>query len=729
MTVEGGFLTIEALGALRVESLEGAEGMNMLPAWTVTVLSEDGNVDLDKLLAADALLELGDEQGTTRQIALMVGDAAYAGETPTGHRYELRLTAPPALLRERSGFRVFLDKSARQIVNEVLTDAGVSADGVEWRLTEQLAPRAQCVQYGETDWDFVERLFADEGVSYWLDTDEGGKARLVLGDSSESHDRADGEAFQLDDGSGLRATAPCVFRFERTSQLTEESVHVRDYDIDHPDVLVEGTSGDGALEHYEYPAWVADTKHAERRAKVRLDALQRFAEVATAESHSVRFVPGRVVKVSGIDDAFDGDYLVVRVEHELAQATRHAKGAKPYRARALLTPHDGKRVHRPALPARVPRVDGLETAVVTGPPGEEIHVDPLGRTKVALPWDPSGKKDDTTSAWVRTIQMNMDGSMILPRMGMEMALAYRDGRPDMPMVLGRTYNGASKPPYGLPGKKATMSFMSGTSPGGDSVNEICMSDDAGSQQFAVQASGDQGVAVGGNLTTTVGANEKHSVKANLTEHVKGAQTVSVGANQTITVGSGSETKVDGARTVIVGGSESIGVDGNRVLDCASATEIVGGLYFLRCNLAADTHKASFLGLVGGALGVAAGCGTTESVLGARSEVCGGPRLVTSAMFEDKTYGAKVVDCGAHVLKASGPLVTKVTGAAAIQGGAAKIKGGSGLVIEAAKVTVNAASLSVSGGTSYKLAGTHSASANVNLDNSTATYKAATKAKG
>ena len=730
MTIEQALLSTEALGTLRVESLRGLEAMNDLPSWQVTVLAETGDVALADLVGQDALLELGDEEGSTRQVPLMVREVAYAGATRTGYRYEFTLGASVSMLTERSGYRVLLGESARSIVARVLGEAGVKDESVLWRLDEPLVERHECVQYGETEWGFVERLLADEGVSYWFDADADGHALLVLGDSGESHDPIDGEtAFGFSDAGGARGSISTFHVFERTARLVHDSVHVRDYDVRQPDVLIEAETGDGGLQHYEYPACVLTEKAAKRRAEVRLQQLQRASETAAGETHSVRLAPGRVVTLAGVEDeGFDGAYLVVAAEHELQQAGRHAEG-RSYRCRVKLVPHAPDRAHRPALPRDVPRVDGLETALVVGPSGEEIHVDDLGRIKLALPWDPSGRTDDTASTWVRSMQLHMDGSMILPRMGMEMAVGYRDGRPDVPLALGRVYNGTSRPPYGLPGKKATASLMSGTTPGGGSVNEIRMSDDAGSQQFGVQASGDMGVSVGGNCTTTIGANETHSVKANLTEHIKGSQNLSVGANQTLTAGAAAETKVKGARVVAVGGNETIGVTKNRVLQCASYSESVAGLYSLRCNIAAETCHATYTGVVGGAMTVAAGCGLNETVLGARTEVVGGPRVVAATSMTDRTIGAKIISCGAHALSAKAVLATAVKGAATIQAASAKISGGGGVRIEAASVTIAAASLSVSGGTTYKIAGSHSASADVNLDNSKATYSAGTKAKG
>ena len=172
--------------------------------------------------------------------------------------------------------------------------------------------------------------------------------------------------------------------------------------------------------------------------------------------------PGRVATLAGMPEPYlDGDYLVTEVRHRLDQ--RQGAGHRPYVADCRLVPH-GERSYRPPAPNEPPRIDGLESATVTGPQGEEIHVDDLGRIKLLTRWDTSGRSDDTSSCWARTTQLNMDGSMLLPRVGFPMAIAYRDGRPDMPVALGKLYNGTHRPPYALPEQQVSVPSPGGAAP-------------------------------------------------------------------------------------------------------------------------------------------------------------------------------------------------------------------------------------------------------------------------
>jgi type VI secretion system secreted protein VgrG len=193
---------------------------------------------------------------------------------------------------------------------------------------------------------------------------------------------------------------------------------------------------------------------------------------------------------------------------------------------------------------------GVHSAIVTGPPGAEIHTDDQGRVSVRFPWDREGPKDDKSSLAVRAMQPNMPGSMVLPRVGWEVWVMFEDGDPDRPYVLGRTYNGKQPPPVSLPGNKTMTSLETLSSPGAKVKNAITFDDAAGRQHMVVHAgahkstriAGDavvqtarvETVAIGGNLSRTVGADEKVSVKEALLTEVA-SQTASVGTAQTIFV--------------------------------------------------------------------------------------------------------------------------------------------------------------------------------------------------
>ncbi len=704
-------LSCDALGSVVVVQAHGREGMNTLPAWTVDVLSDDDAVDLGKLVGGSATLAFGDDGGGARVVPLLVTEASYAGMHRDGHRYRVALSTPMAKLVLRSGYRIFQHLTTQGIVAEVLEDAGVSSSSITWRLAERYQQRTYTVQHGETEWAFIERVLADDGINVWFEQSENGEPRVIFGDRPEAHDSIEGNAtVPYQDASGMAGGAASFFHLERTCELTHDRVALRDYDVRHPEVPIDGAAGEGVLEWYEYPALVMHEEAAQARARTRLEQLQRLGVRIEGRSACARLHPGRIVRIDGAaDEVFSGEFLIVEAEHTVVAPSRSdTSTARPYANRVLLVPVDARRPFRPAPPRAAPRVDTLETAVVTGPVGEEIHVNDLGDIKVRFHWDRSGIGDDTSSRWVRTLQMNMHGSMLLPRVGFEVPVAYLDGNPDRPLVLGRVYNGGAPPPYELPARKATATLQSATSPSNGTTQEIRLDDDAGSQQAFIHATKDQSVSVGGTHTVKVGANETHDVKKSSQVSITAAQTVSVGGNQSASVGADLGIAVKGARSESIGGMETIGVTGGYSVACSGAyAEVVGGLYGLECNQSNTVVQGAFTQTVGGPMVLAAGLGTHNSVAAARAEEVGGAASFTVATaFADSVKGAKKVTAGASKDSAGTDVVTNVAGIGSVKvGGAAKIEAGGPLAVQAPKITVNVGgSLTAKGGATLKLAG-------------------------
>lgn len=704
----------------RLIALAGREGMSTLSRWQARVLSPDVDIDLERAVGEAVSLVLGDADGSTRTLELLVAEAWYEGPARDGlHLYELTLVDFVWPLGLRSGYRNFVAQTPQQVVDLVLRDAGLAASRVEWRLRGRYVQRPQCVQYGESDWGFVERLLAEEGISYWFEHGDPG-VRLVLGDDTSAHSDIQGVRVPFDEGDGMRGVQAAVHGVVRVERMAPEAVAVRDFDLRQPEVPVDGGAGSGSLEHFHFPAGVLVAEAAAARAAVRLDQLRRDACALEAESSCVRFEPGRWAQIDGVhDDLAEGRWLVTDVEHELRLADRSGGDAVAYRARVTLVPREiggQPHVHRPPMAVAPPRICGVETAVVTGPPGEEIHVDDMGRVKLAFRWDPSGIGDDRSSCWARTVQPQMGGSMLLPRVGWEVSVAYLDGNPEEPIVLGHLYNGDNAAPYGLPLASAVSAFRSDTSPHDGTSNEIRMADDAGKQEMKIHASGTQAVSVGGSAVTTVAVNEAHDVLGGLARSIGGAQTIGVGATQEIIVGSAHPTKVGGARAESIGGSETIGVAKNRRMAVGSYSEIIGAIYGLQCNTASTTVSGAYTELVGGNRVAMAGMGVNESVAGARLEAVGGSLNVTAgSAYADDTKGTKTINAGSCKIASGAKLVVVGGSVRLMVGGSARFAAGEPLALEGDSVTLRAASIGVDGGSSLTVAGSAKIAGKSKLD--------------
>jgi type VI secretion system secreted protein VgrG len=708
-------LHCDAIGPCRVVRGTGTEAMNALSAWTIEVIVPTATLDVRAALSAPATLALGDESGAVRAIGLIVTSIAYESGERDGHRFSIDLAPRESLLTRRTGYRVSLDETTQEVVAHVLEDAGLPRQGVLWRLAGTYMQRPQCTQYAEAEWAFVERLLAEEGISYWFDWADDLGPVVIFADSPKAHDGVAGRTrITYEEGSGLAGPSDALFDVALVHEVCPDAVHLRDYDIRQPDVLIEGHAGAGILEVFEFPSCTLTETAAERRAQARLEQLQRLAVHATATSGIVRLQPGRLFYLDGCaDEEMNGEYLIVAVEHELTAGTRSDANGLSYRNRVTLVPGAAK-AFRPAVPEGRHRYDGIETAVTTGPPGEEIHVDDLGCVKLRFPWDRSGIADDRSSAWARCVQMNLGGAMLLPRVGWEVPVAYVDGNPDRPFVLGRVYNATAVSPYALPAAAATTSLQSATSPGGGSTNEIRMGDTAGGQEMFVHASKDQTVSVGGSSHTTVGGDEAHDVGLAYELTVLGAQSTSIGGSQSVDVGTSYQVGIQGARAESVGGTESVRVTANRTVMASGAyVELVGGFYGLQCNQSNTSVQGAFVQGVGGAMALAAGLGTSESVAALRTELVGGTRnIVAAGEFAESVRGPKSVVAGAMREVASGAITTKVLASGNIKvGGSAKLSASGDFVVEAPTITLQVAgsltagALKLSGGALKATSGT------------------------
>lgn len=686
-------LSCEAIGACEVLRLRGSEAMNARSRWEVEILVAGGAPDLEGALFAPAVLRLFDPlEGSERLAELIVAEAQLDGIERLGARCTLVLQPVVCLAAERSGYRVFVDKASPEIVQAVLRDAGVPADRIELRLSGQYFQRPQCTQYDERDLDFVERLLAEDGIAWWLEDGDGG-TRLVLGDGMGSHDGIPSPVTVLfDDGGGL-VRGRSFSALERTEEVVPDAVFGRDFDVRNPDVLLDGEAGDGSLSVFEFPAFTFVPEAAKERARVRLEQAQRLAVHVRAEGDNMRVRPGRLLRIEGAaDDAMNGEHLVVAVEHTYERPAPHDTAARPYHQIATLVPR-GEAAFRPAAPARRPRIDGVDSAIVTGPSGEEIHVDDLGRLKLRFFWDPSGITDDRSSAWARTVQWSQSGSMALARVGWEVPVMYLDGCPDRPLVIGRAHNAERPVPYPLPASSAVSTLQSATTPFDGTVNEIRMTDTAGSQEMRVQASRDQSVLVGGSAQTEVGSTETHDVGLMLAQVVQGSQATTIGGSRLISIGTDWLSNITGGLSLAVGGMQHIEVGGNRaVVSTGSYAELIGAAYLVQCNQSNTRVTGGFVQVNAAGMGLAAGLGVSESVAGARVEAVGGAYSITAGgTYKDIVTGPKIVQAGAAGENAAGNILHNAT-TAEVKAGVHAVTAGSAITIKASQITIRANSV-------------------------------------
>jgi type VI secretion system secreted protein VgrG len=668
------------------------------------------------VIGKSAKIKLARADGTqSREIAGLVIEASRFADAE-GRPFARLLIAPRLWkLGKRADSRTFQSKSTPEILKEVLKGGG--ATDIEDKLTGSYPKRVYCVQYRETDLDFVLRLASEEGI-YLAVKFADGKDTVVLGDDPHGLGDIEGATTLpfLNTFGFTGSSSDHVMWVRHAHAVKSDKVMLRDYDFERPKLKLDSTAeskddGPHAAEVYVFPGRYTDPGVGKRYAQVLLDSMQAERDVVSGETTVLTLAPGFRFSIADHPyDPINQEYLVTSVETDMHEERAEAHGQRGtgsnYRCRFTAVP-TARTNYRPPRRERARAIPGAQTAVTTGPAGQEVHTDKHGRVKAKYMWDRLGKDDDTSSLWMRTSQVALGGSMLLPRVGWEVSVRHVEGDPDTPVVFTRLYNAVKPPPYALPAGKARGAVQTATTPGGGSSNEFRMDDSKGKEEMMFNASKDMTVDVVNNTTEDIGNNESRQIGANqkvnitnsYSETVGSNQTWSVGGNQTVHVetfmvgqtgadhtlkiGGNRDMKIGGDHKREVGGSSTVKVGSNQIdlvvgsvtdttssnmshevgtamveLTTSNKSAIVGG------NRTETTGLAKAVISIGGR-GVEVGGSMTEKVAGAILDKIGGDRADNAgATFTEIAAGARIIKADSVVLEGDA-LVSLVMGASTI----------------------------------------------------------------
>lgn len=670
----------------------------------VEFYTRDPGFDVESCVKTPMLLKVVDEKGGTRFFHGVVDRAAFARFAQDRFYFQVHLVPALAALAHREDCRIFQDKSIVEVVTTIFTEAGFAAD-VQWQLKGTYGKREFIVQYRESTLNFVARLLEDEGIFYFFDHAASGHTMIVADTEDAFVLTAGAPAVEFALGQGLVDSAETLPRFTRTRTLRTTNVQMRDYDFEKPQLKPESTQAkkDGFPSlWYEYPGGFTKSADGNRRATARMRELRRDTDVCRGQSHAIGLRVGVPFMVSSAaEGCLNGEFVVTSLTTRGVQAAEaNAERDEAHRSctNEFAAIPKGSPFAPPRL-ARKPRIRGIQTAVVTGEStssSESIHTEKYGRIKVHFFWDRVGQQDENSSCWMRTVQAMMGGTMILPRVGWEVSVAFLDGDPDRPFVLGRLYNGANTPPYGLPGAKASGSLKSMSSPGGAGHNEIKMGDSGGSQGHGMSAQKDLNVTIGNNKSETIAVNEDHSVKVNMSSSIGGSESLTVGAKQEVTVGAVQSFHVGGNQSITVGGADTTNADSNLVEKVGgNRSYTIGGMSFtmqngiehtVTANLARDVGAVQLTASVGsisdnvlGNLSQTAAAAKVQLAKGSVAEnVTGNKSQIAAAAEIHLIKGGYEASCDADVTRIVGGLHQwKVAGDVTIKGNSVMIVGATG----------------------------------------------------
>ncbi len=501
----------------KVLEFQGREAVSQPYRFDLELVSERPDLDLESLLHRPAFLALAPDGSG---IHGLVHQAAQGESGQRLTRYRLTLVPQLAYLAHRTNQRIFQHLSVPQIVAQVLEEHGVQADAYRFQLGPVIYPaREYCVQYDETDLHFIQRLCEEEGIHYHFQHSAAGHA-LVFGDDQTVFPRLAATAYQQD--SGLVADQPVIKRFGLRLETRTSRVTRRDYDFEKPRLTMETafySDFQPDLEDYDYPGRFTERTRGKHLSQRALERHRHDYELAEGESDQPRLASGHFLPL-GEHPRSDWNqlWLLTEVLHEGKQPqvleesitnvpAHHGLAPSPlwgegwgegalassdfqqgYRNHFTATPWDIP--FRPALVHMKPKVLGSQTAVVTGPAGEEIHCDEYGRIKVQFHWDREGQADDKTSCWLRVSSSwagDRYGGIAIPRVGMEVLVTFLEGDPDQPLVTGCLYHKEHQVPYDLPANKTRTVFKTLSSPGGGGYNELRIEDRKGAEHIYIHA--------------------------------------------------------------------------------------------------------------------------------------------------------------------------------------------------------------------------------------------------
>lgn len=571
-------------------SLKGREGLSKLFEFEVELVSGTYLLDVRSMLSTDLTIEIETSTGAPRYLSGKVTEFALLGRELANSPYYLyKATVRPALwyLTQGQDSRIFQNQNIESILKDVLGRYGFP---VEYQLNESYRDWEYCVQYQESDFNFVSRLMEHEGMYYYFKHDDG-QHTLVITDDAASHEAFPGYGSftYFDSQSNVASDNESVDVWHRRAGMTPAKYAVVDYDFRKPQVKLDALTSeslagdDPSLEMYEWQGGYQEIDHGDQYARIRMQELKVNQEIINGQTTVRGAAPGYVFTLRNHPrSAENKEYLIVDAVYQMGVAG-YATGTER---------QDHFEIFFDAIPSEVqfrapritrqPKTSGPQTARVVGPAGQELYTDKYGRIKAQFHWDREGKYDENSSCWIRVSSPWAGGGfggLQLPRIGDEVVVDFIGGNPDRPIILGRVYNEMNMPPVNLPAEANVSGFRTQSEFGDASTeNFLLFTDKLGQELIDLRAQYNMIVnvlndlditvgnnrteAIGSNLVTTVGATEERTVQSTRTTTINGLETGDYTASRVQTITGTQDTEVTSDDKFIVGGNQTTEITGD-----------------------------------------------------------------------------------------------------------------------------------------------------------------------
>ncbi|EJB4141308.1 type VI secretion system tip protein VgrG, partial [Escherichia coli] len=497
-------------------------------------VSPAANLQLKPMVGKDLCVNIELDGGGKRYISGLVTAARVAGHQGRSVVYELRLEPWLKILTHTSDYKAFQNKNVVEILDEVLDEYPWP---VEKRLVENYPTRAWQVQYGETDFDFVQRLMQEWGIYWWFEHSENSHT-LVLADAINVHKACADSPLVCYYQKGLKLDKEFIHTITANESLRSGQWVLNDFDFMKPRSLLKSTvanpreTGLAEYEHYEWPGDYFTKSEGEMLTRIRMEE-QRSPGSRVQGSGNIRtLMTGFTFTLENYPTAeVNREYLLVQTTLFIQDNAQHSGQEQHFSYSTSFELHPTSEVYRPQRTLSKPHTKGPQSAIVTGPAGQEIWTDKYGRVKVQFGWDRYGKNDENSSCWVRVSYPWAGkgfGGIQIPRIGQEVLVDFKNGDPDLPIIVGRTYNQDTMPPWGLPGAATQSGFYSHTIGGGPTnANALRFEDKTGGEEIWLHAEKDQRIEVNNN--------ESHWVGNNRLKVIDKTETAIIGEERSLTV--------------------------------------------------------------------------------------------------------------------------------------------------------------------------------------------------
>lgn len=591
-------LTIDLKGErVKLVSFEAIEELGRPFVITLNILSNTSEIDLLPCLGVEATVTVRQDSEVLRYFHGILTEGRVVEANAGGYRHELILKPRSWLMDHNRDYRIYQNitpegKNALEIIKDVLKRNGITP---QIKTQRTPADRIYCVQYGESDFNFISRLMEEEGIYYYYEhtaTDH----TMILCDAPGAHPDGDpSEMIFNADLLGQEVYAPdthqgwsnFVYVWEEyVNSGFEAKVTLRDFNYEKTKVLqvvsqTPNTRKPETLEVYGFPGAYQEDAEGTPLTHALLEAFRARRQVFKGESLTCALEYGKKFRLTDhYNDRYNKSYVITRLHTALFNSEyQSGKDEEESFCRFEVVKSDVQWRSVPITPK--PLVRGPETAIITGPDKgsdqgkETIYTDDYGRVMVRFHWDRSGSKGEQATCWIRVSQTGGLGNIILPRVGHEVIVDFLDGDPDRPVVVGRVFNSQHMPIYPLPANKTRALWRTrrygdpgdyegamDLDTGKPGVNELRFEDMGGKEEVFIHAERDMNTRVRHNETLHVGLHREIKIGGNETKDVKKDETISIHQNSTLTVDKDNKVTIKGNKTVDINMDETRTTKGN-----------------------------------------------------------------------------------------------------------------------------------------------------------------------